>query len=195
MAWFEIAQLLGIRTQRPGRKKESIMQLTGKLRQKRTKTLCEQIPQHRRVPGTWLKNYTPKKEVFLVSTGQYSDFKLRSVHSSEIAANAAQRLYPEGYNGPNEIEKFVLGNSPKHPPGCLLFYVCMKRCGEVDEVRRSQGFEEAEYFIEWIVNDEAQLYVWARDEQHAIKIANERRVFAIANGLWYDRDAFSLPNR
>jgi hypothetical protein len=85
----------------------------------------------------------------------------------------------------DHIEEMEADSIPEHPPGMLRFDVEMNREGDVINVHR----RSVEYSInyDWVPYSDGVRVVfktWAKDEKHAIKIANERRVALLATDQW-----------
>lgn len=135
-------------------------------------------------------------KVFLVSTGRYSEYAVRGIFSTEEKALYAKKYW----NSENDIEPFELDALPEHPKDCFFFQVAMDRNGNFDRAKSSPlrqycGFSESgvspcepdafarDYRLIGLTNH-WMFYVWAHDETHAIKIANERRTALIATGKW-----------
>ncbi len=131
--------------------------------------------------------------VYLVTTGEYSDYQVRGVYSSEERAGEVVKLYSSA-----TIETYELDVQPAHPTGKLWFEVQMKRDGSVEGCQHL-GIDAREYVPEnqdlvceqtYHLADGEHRYdwmsfeMWARDKEHAVKIANERRASLIAANLW-----------
>ncbi len=132
-------------------------------------------------------------KVYLVTSGYYSDYKVDAVCSTEERAKAAR----EFFNSTNCIEEFVIDKLPEHPEGMLLWRVLIRPDGVVQFVEREGGADLAGY--EWVpYGDDIHLHMamWARDEDHAIKIAGERLFRAQASGeITTNRDAWEKRRR
>jgi hypothetical protein len=122
------------------------------------------------------------KQIFILTTGNYSSYRIVAVCSTRYKANYAKKLYGSDCRiEPHDIDKL-----PDHPKGCLLYSVGMWRDGEVKEIVNSnpEYGSETKHSISkdgqtlWVQN------IWAKNEESAIKIANEMRTFVIANGEW-----------
>ena len=115
--------------------------------------------------------------IYLVTDGCYSDYRVLCVCSTRELAEEAKKLYMAD----NDIEEYVLDGLPEHPPGMLFYSVRMNAQGDTEIVERSAASDES-----W--NPSSSGYVafrvWAYDDQHAVKIANERRAQLIANNEW-----------
>jgi hypothetical protein len=128
--------------------------------------------------------------IYLVSDGEYSDYSVYGLYSTLEKAKQAQELYAANY-----IEEFELDHLPPHPPGELLWCVHMKDNGGVQLIERETAPEQFEPSC--IYNNLLDGYypdlrtignilrIWARDQDHAIKIAGEMRREMLVSGEWY----------
>ena len=122
-------------------------------------------------------------KVYLVTDGDYSDYRVLGVYSSMEKAEHAKLLYAAD----NDVEEYELDAVPESPPGLLAYVVIMELSGDVSHMWQEsvKGFKSR-----WHPGDPygsapvAWFRIWARDEQHAVKIANEWRAQIIAMGLW-----------
>jgi hypothetical protein len=119
-------------------------------------------------------------KLFLVSTGCYSDYRICGIYTTEEKAIEAKVIFLADH-----IEEMEADSIPEHPPGMLRFDVEMNREGDVINVHR----RSVEYSInyDWVPYSDGVRVVfktWAKDEKHAIKIANERRVALLATDQW-----------
>ena len=136
--------------------------------------------------------------IYLVSDGEYSDYTVLGLYSTKEKAEEARALYAANY-----IEEFELDAIPPHPPGELRWTVRMKDSGDIpDAFQAFQMPAGADYvpfesdrmfFITQLESrcpktDGRFMYLWARDKDHAIKIASEKRREMIVSGEWYSND-------
>lgn len=163
------------------------MKAIGKMRRRREKALCATIPQYKRVPAIWARPYSPIQKVYLVTKGDYSDYRVVDICSTSEKAERSRALV--GSN--NEVKPFIvdtLSSLPNAKPGYYLFEVDIAGNGDVvtcEQVDVSHYFEEAEFLWTRINSrNVASMTIWARNEDHAIKIANERRGIGLVLGLW-----------
>lgn len=133
--------------------------------------------------------------VYLVTQGDYSDYHICGAYSTmELAEQAALAYGPE-----TNIEEHVLDVMPALPHGMYVFVVTMGRDGDTHSVFRMDSTLPGDYYqIEWgeqrhpcghwrpsrPKGDNIDFTMFARDETHAIKIANERRAQLIAMDSW-----------
>lgn len=125
-------------------------------------------------------------KVYVVTRGSYSDYRIVGVFSSRKAAKDYANARDD--HGWDEYEVNALEMPPK---GMKSYRVVMDRHGNVPtnpsrypdqpyiEVQANEP-EDA-----WDVWDEKRgLFfadMWARDKEHAVKIANERRTVALSS--------------
>lgn len=130
-------------------------------------------------------------KVYLVTAGSYSDYRVLGVFSTRELAQRAHdhfnvsnvKLWPIWEVEVNELaslvdhglweHKVVMKAGGRTAPGALGVHRIEPQCVLVHDVRvtvpnPNDGVNELE------------TEVWARDEQHAVKIANERRAQLIA---------------
>lgn len=133
--------------------------------------------------------------IYLVSSGQHSDYMVEGIYSTKELAEEANKLYEEE----NPIEEFELDKAPDHPSGMYPYFVLMDKDGNSRKVGLVGliTIRNCELSGKWywknardrgcrILTDETfcEFYMFAKDETHAVKIANERRAMLIANGEW-----------
>ena len=129
-----------------------------------------------------------KKRVYVVTSGEYSDFRIEGIFTTRKKAILAKALIIDS----NDVEERVLDEAtPPIGRGLDLFTVRIKKDG-IHKVFK-EGYITGDYIskannkkcipFNW---DKSMMecYIWARDEQHARKIANERRAMILASGLW-----------
>ncbi len=128
-------------------------------------------------------------KIYLVTDGEYSDYHIIGVYTTKELAEEAVKCYT-GYSTPG-IEEYDLDTIPDHPPGLYPFQVIMNRAGDGEASRQEVGAlmedkpEETWTRFEGMhKTGNYSFRVWASDNQHAIKIANERRAQLIAFNNW-----------
>ena len=121
---------------------------------------------------------------YVVTTGEYSSYSIRGVYSTREKAEYAAKLFR------GDVEEFEIDSYPDHPRGLLRFFVRMERGGEsiVGEAGPTEKGYQPHYFSAdyWTGVQELWMHVWAKDEQHAVKIVNEKRGQLIAGYQWPD---------
>lgn len=130
--------------------------------------------------------------IYIVTNGSYSDYHICAVFSSREKADEAKVLLTGAYDEARveeyEVDDF---NFPEMPKGMLPYGVVMLKDGTVKETRREsvESIDDANRKFGWepySSDDKSGVFfsVWAKDEKHAVKIANERRTMLIANNEW-----------
>uniref|UniRef100_A0A6H2A2D2 DUF7336 domain-containing protein n=1 Tax=viral metagenome TaxID=1070528 RepID=A0A6H2A2D2_9ZZZZ len=111
--------------------------------------------------------------VYLLVTGEYSDYSVKGVCSTKERAEALVKEYCE-----LRVEEMELNGIPCPPKGYHCFCVGMRlSSGVVDYHERCDRGETPEFDVD------AERIVWtgfARDTRHAIKITNEKRIQELA---------------
>ncbi len=108
------------------------------------------------------------EKVFIVTEGDYSDYSIRAVFSTRRKAKAFVTAVGAKHM---EVEVWQL-DDPALPATGHPYIVDITEGGDTLRVERVNH---------WFGADEGHrenifwFYVWARDEAHAVKIANERR--------------------
>lgn len=129
---------------------------------------------------------------YIVVTGEYSDYHVCGVYSTRKKANYAAKVYD------GAVIEYEIDELPDHPKGLLGYRVEMKKDGAADVQRCGIGPMEiylaGSFLNDYSRKDDGQLVivkefvisVWAKDEQHAVKIVNEKRAQIIAANEWPD---------
>jgi len=133
-------------------------------------------------------------KVYLVSEGCYSDFTIIGAFSTpEKAKDAA-----DYFNANEHIDEYEIDQDAKQRPvGMKSFSVTMDREGNVvkDEWSHTNVIHECSgsnadndviypYGGYRGMPTHASFHVWARDEEHAVKIANEKRGALLLSNGW-----------
>lgn len=128
---------------------------------------------------------------YIVMAGEYSDRHVCGVYTTQENADYAARLF----NG--WVEEFEPDALPGHPKGTIGFVVFMAKDGAAEA--RPISAELVDHYAgkddfdrkyrrddDGVLHATQQIraYLWARDEQHAVKIVNEKRAQIIAANEW-----------
>lgn len=128
-----------------------------------------------------------KQTVWVVTSGRYSDYSLEAVCSTLKIAQSVAALIPEA-NGAFEMTVDAMAGVGKR--GKKL-YMCWVQRATADIERASQCVPNQHYVdlqeIESTDGVSLRLMIWAKDEQSAMKIANERRARWVAGDKVYPR--------
>jgi len=115
------------------------------------------------------------KTVYLVTRGEYSDYRISAVFSTRALAEALARLIPDA----NDVGEYPL--DPPLPAKHPRWRVWMDREGNNAETKRVSWNSD---FLPKVVKGTFNCYVNGEDETQAIKAANEKRAQFIAAGRW-----------
>lgn len=124
------------------------------------------------------------RAVYVVQAGSYSDRHIIGVCSTQEIADRLVELYTDLGESPYYYV-WTLDEVPSCPPGLLPWRVIMDRRGGADVQRKS--IDRFDNRSDYAANNKMHFQMFAKDETHAVKIANERRVALIAANVW-------LPN-
>lgn len=135
-----------------------------------------------------MKEPVENKSVWMITSGEYSDYGVVGVFSTkELALEYKDAFNTSNYFHELYIEEMILdpGNTSFHKMGRVVYRVMMDRDGNTQEIARDYNYRLTDSeFSANIVDYKLYVLCWATDEKHAAKIANEIRVQKIANGEW-----------
>lgn len=127
-------------------------------------------------------------KVYIVTSGSYSEYRMEAVYSTREAAEQHVALLnaPETCIVDNPtIEEYEVDEFADHvAQGFLLWHVRMGRDGSGFAHLTSELDRLGQHSFDFPPRPQMEYVCWARDEQHAIKIANEHRAQLIALGQW-----------
>ena len=114
-------------------------------------------------------------QVFIVFTGEYSDRYAVGAYTTRELAEEAQRVIPD-----SDIEEMELDVKYDVPPGCSAWHIGFSN-GVVTTSLQQMPFdldpEFEKFFVPSKTNNNIECYItdcWARDREHAEKIAIDR---------------------
>ena len=135
----------------------------------------------------------PKKSVFIVTAGCYSDYHIVGVYETREQAEQLAATLRESNVEEHPLNPFL----PELNKGLFIFFVEMKANGDTLQVKREES-KPGEWDYDYKLTSTLEpIQVWktragddlvynkrvfARDEKHAVKIMNELRVQALAKG-------------
>lgn len=138
-----------------------------------------------------------RRTVWVLEQGSYSDYRVVGVFSRQAHADAARRAMGAcPYDEPTIAEWPLDPGVQERAQGRQLYRVHMDRAGRTHDVARcdADAWVETERWVSKtgpMIDDRARLAaahlineVWATDDQHAVKIVNERRAQHLAQGTW-----------
>jgi len=115
--------------------------------------------------------------IYILTVGEYSDYHIIDVYSTRELAEQAQFLYQY-----SDIEEYSLDNIPEHPPGMKAWslYVSDEEGISCYSLNPDNEIPYQNYFTTNKGVLTASYHVWAVDEDHARKIAQDQ---------WYQHKA------
>lgn len=129
-------------------------------------------------------------KIYAIFDGDYSDYHHVASFSTKEKADAFSIALDLG---PDQWEEIELDNPLANfvNSGLALWSILMKRDGTVTYAEskkiRDYNFEERSYVTQPGLRDRERyldVYCFARDKEHAIKIAGEKRTQSILQGRW-----------
>ena len=128
-------------------------------------------------------------KIYVVTSGSYSDYGIRGIFTTR---ENAQRYIDAGraghYDDYNEIEEHTLNeNIPLLLSGLQPYIVTMDLDGNNAQVEKAAAsiplhdkgkYRQKSYTDDYVV---FTTVVWSKNEEHAIKVANERRIAAVVD--------------
>jgi len=137
---------------------------------------------------------TPKDQpIYVVTRGDYSDYRIEGVFTDRSLAEKCADLMDDA-----SVETFIPNQHRKELDAGLIFYsIAISREGDVDTDLSYTDSPRNETPPKWAMYGTLWLNIWARDMEHATKIANEKRISLIAQNLWapdhFPNEAITLP--
>lgn len=123
------------------------------------------------------------KTLYLLTRGSYSDYAVVGIFSTDEKRKEFMNLVPGSEY--NEEEIVLDPVIPEFVKGRSFFTVTMSKTGHVicpPYSSESQYFQTQYWFLDR--QDKITVEVWAKDSDHAVKIANEIRTRLIALDQW-----------
>lgn len=126
------------------------------------------------------------KTIYVVTAGCYSDYHIEGVFDDRALAEKFLAIIADEDKEIEEWELNGLQEEVANHPRLRPYFVRMKYDGSVveayhDELSRSSA-RSGEDGLD--IRNNMFCNVFAENEEHAVKIANERRTQRIAEGLW-----------
>jgi hypothetical protein len=122
-------------------------------------------------------------KVYVVEQGSYSDRGVIGVCSTEELAKRLIELTEDSW-APGGYHEWTIDEIPPCPIGLLPWSVVMDRRGGVERVGRENIIDFKLVVYAFGRNNLMYFSMFARDKEHAIKIANEKRGILIAQNVW-----------
>ncbi len=129
-----------------------------------------------------------KKHIYIVTSGEYSDYRIDGCFTLEKDALKYIKCFLS-QEDVVRVEKHLLNPVLKEMnKDYKCYFVRMNKDGDVDELYQT-NFDGASCLVEYRFDRSGCLYLdcLARDEKHAVKIVNEKRIQILAMNLWNKR--------
>lgn len=146
------------------------------------------------------------KTIYIVSKGDYSAYHIIGAFTKKEDAQRVADLWTTETSGycHAEVEEMAVDEIPDSPAGMLPYEVFMDRegnshtkRGDIDCINwgpSPQTWEPSRYNPDDPHINGMRFTMWARDEKHAVKIANEKRTQTIAEGKWEEPEPNPLSD-
>lgn len=143
-----------------------------------------------------------KQIIYIVTSGSYSDYGINAVFSTkELAQKYIDAFEKQSFEGFDieewELNPFATDLSKGRKP----FNILMDIDGNVEKIESKPSYFFFNERISYINAHQAywnnekdllQIAIFANDETHAVKIANEKRTQIIALNRWKDKELSNL---
>ena len=126
---------------------------------------------------------TKNKQIFVVTQGDYSDYHIIGIFNSFEKAEIYHQTFKKN-DDINPIEEHNLNPYQYElKNGYKSYTIEMKRNGDIVKITKLSGLQTTEPYVTY--NRQSMIHICvAKDEKHAIKIANEKRAILIAYNKW-----------
>lgn len=123
-------------------------------------------------------------KVYVVTEGEYSDYRVNSIFSTIEKALEYSKMF--GMNDPIELELDEQNCLLEKYSGLIFYSVNIEINGNSLSVYPTtlNSNRPPRVFKNEYSPDILNVHCWAKDEKHAVKIANEKRIQLIANNQW-----------
>jgi len=125
------------------------------------------------------------KMMYVITEG--GGFKSSAVFDKKELAEKFIGLFENSFDE-FRIEEYVLNPYEKETNGGYNpFFLRMNKDGDCYEIKKSEyvsDFKNEKMVFGFCMHGDLYISVFAKDEKHAIKIANEKRIELIANNKW-----------
>jgi len=115
------------------------------------------------------------KKVYVITQGEYSDYHICAIFSDKKKAKEVVDFFNDGCELAN-IEEWLIDVVP--PENRKRFCVFMGKNGDVEDISKDKLCDVADFknkVSEWWNKNGWTFRVWAKDKDHAIKIAGDWR--------------------
>lgn len=127
-----------------------------------------------------------KKTIFIVTSGEYSNYSIDAVFSQKPDAEAYCKQPGWSQYGPPEIEEWEMDALVKPiRAGYVNYFIRMAQNGDVlDTWTRPAGQQVLGRTYGFDIHKNLIMEIDTKSQEHAVKIANDIRRQIIAEGTW-----------
>ena len=132
-----------------------------------------------------------ENKVFVVTSGEYSGYQIEAIFTTRFLAE--KYLSACGLNDHN-IEEWALDEwSARLEQGFCHYGVDIWENGDLRCPATKEHSDNDGYSFPWFAKERGEkpflrMFCWAKDEKHAVKITNEKRIQLIAENRWGERN-------
>ena len=117
----------------------------------------------------------------MVTDGSYSEYSVCGIYSTIENAEIAKKIRAAD----NAIVEIEMDDFFGAPTGMFWYEVDMDKNGNTKNVQICDAMWKCDDEWKPCGDDENVVFnMWAKDESHAVKIANERRIRLVESNLW-----------
>ena len=122
---------------------------------------------------------TKAKIIYVCTKGEYSDYRIVGVLDSKELADIFSQKFE------CEVEEYRVNPFTEElKNGYEHYFLRMTKGGDVDEIYIDSDFYSSGETFGFDIQGNMYFYCMAKDEKHAVKIANEHRSMLIATKQW-----------
>lgn len=140
-------------------------------------------------------------KVFVVTSGEYSDYGIDAIFSTRELAKAFIDMFDKNEWKDFNIEEWDINPNETHlKQNRKPYFLRINKVGDVKDLEvadSAYGFKQDISFadISYTVNDEwMNVRCFANDNAHAVKIAGEKRAQILASNLWGTANINNVKN-
>jgi len=138
--------------------------------------------------GNLAKKEVKMKKVYVITKGEYSNYHICAIFSDKKKAKEITGFFIDGYERVG-IEEWLIDVVP--PENRRRFSVFMRKNGDVKEINKDKLYDVADFknaVTEWWDKEGWTFQVWAKDRNHAIKIAKDWRRKLLLGGKNFEKE-------
>lgn len=129
---------------------------------------------------------TKEQHIYLVTRGDYSDYEVTAVFTEKKLAEKYINSFKKSNYDEFRIEVYILNpHEEQLKKDYKPYFVRMAKDGKVKDIYIQESHYNLDNLnIKFDINNNMYISIFAKDEKHAVKIANEKRGQLIALNRW-----------